>query len=81
MRRMWTSIKTIVDGNTVPHDWTVCRDGVPVGRVYYSKQDAGVGSWFWEVWNSPGASGQAWTEEAAINAVKENVSRDEAEPA
>ncbi|RJL21134.1 hypothetical protein [Paracoccus siganidrum] len=78
---MWTRIKTIVDGRSEANDWTICRDGVPVGRIRHEPQKPGIEPWLWTVWTEPQASGQAWTELAALNAIKENAARIEAQSA
>lgn len=68
---MWTRIQTVVDGNSVSGDWTICRNDVPVGRIAYTPQGAGVASWVWLLLDDQGAHGRAWTEEAALSAVKD----------
>lgn len=80
-RRMWTRIKTIVDGRSEANDWTICRNGVPVGRICLAPRKPGAEPWLWTVWTDPPTTGQAWTELAALNAIKENAARIEAQPA
>ncbi|RDW13518.1 hypothetical protein [Paracoccus thiocyanatus] len=72
---MWTRIQTVVDGNTVSGDWTICRNDLPVGRVNHDPQQAGVPAWAWALLDDPSAAGRAWTEEAALSAIKASAEK------
>lgn len=68
--RMWTRIQTVVDGNPISGDWTICCNEVPVGRICHDRKEAGVAAWAWSILNDPTANGRAWTEEAAMSSIK-----------
>ncbi|MEF9603787.1 hypothetical protein O4J55_16110 [Paracoccus sp. PXZ] len=73
--RMWTRIQTVVDGKPVSGDWTICRNEVPVGRICHDPKQPGVAAWAWSVLHDPNANGRAWTEEAALSAIKDGAEK------
>lgn len=68
---MWTRVPTIVDGKTISGDWTISLNERPVGRITYVNDVPGQGAWGWAMIDMPETSGRAWTEEAAMAAIKE----------
>jgi len=68
---MWTRSQTVVDGKPVSGDWTIFRNDMPVGRICYDPKQPGIAAWAWSVQQDPNAGGRAWTEEAALSAIKD----------
>lgn len=68
---MWTRVPTIVDGLNVSGDWTITFSDRPVGRISYAPEAPGLGAWTWKTLDAPEISGRAWTEEAALAAIKD----------
>lgn len=78
---MWTRVPTTVDGKAISGDWTITLNDRPVGRISHDSQGPGVGAWTWMMLDRGDAGGRAWTEEAALSAIKETVGNSSAEVA
>ncbi|WP_148292605.1 hypothetical protein [Paracoccus aminophilus] len=79
---MWKKVKaTGVDQIGTIDRWIVQLRNIPVGHLSYKRPAPGSQPWKWSADNVPGASGRAWTEEAAINMIKQAVLDDYPRPA
>lgn len=63
----WTKLQNWTDR---PNDWTIRRDGKPVGRVYDNGFDGGAGRWVWAVQSGECGMGFSQTLDEALEEVR-----------
>jgi hypothetical protein len=66
----WTRRRTVLNGETIPDDWIVHLDGVPVGRIYFAIQLTAPRRWWWGSWAQPCRSGTDETLDAALESLR-----------
>ncbi|GEM_PF-1589789 len=67
---MWTKRRTLFDGGTAPEDWTVYRNGQPVGRVCRVHPHSPVSLIRWAAWVDPCGNGIVEDHGAALDALR-----------
>ena len=71
---MWKKIKATSASTVGTVDrWIVQLRDIPVGNLSYKQPVPGRKAWKWSANNVPGASGYEWTEEAAVNRIKQAI--------
>lgn len=68
---MWTRTKESTVDNPQNGGWIIRFNDQEIGRVSYAPERPGVEPWAWCVHDVPMTRGRAWTEEAALNAIRE----------
>lgn len=66
----WSYKPTVFNGQAVENDFTVLRDGVPVGRI----GKTWLNRWHWASWCHPARHDYVDTKEQALEAVRKAVS-------
>ena len=63
----------MIGGRTEPDDWTVCRDGMGLGRVLRSPLMGGVPEFTWASWTHPPQLGYADSLAGALEACRADI--------
>lgn len=69
---MWTRNKVSTVDNPGTECWIISFNGHQVGRVAYAPERPGIEPWIWSTSERPEVKGRAWTEEAALNSIRES---------